>query len=1753
VKRVPELRNLHHPVMHQVLLAILGIIEHISAGSLDPLLQKSAQALNNQGREELLIGPVSGVVTCPDYRVKAKCLKCVSHVLRTSPDQFELEEMGWLLRFFTTTGIGIPRQQDFLGNVLVLISLLICNQQRTGKSFRERFAKTAIREAFEILRAIAKRGSHGSADEQASRLKISLGVVELLKKSSRPLSGGLRKFLRRNDLMDSVIEVFEAEDKMEGNGCGAELLATWTGREVRHILLPIITGNKILLSGAGRFWALVRLADVLEGRLDYDRPPHIFRDVPATDEHKAWATLMHMEKVHGSHDKMEEEDWVLQQRRFLVSDSFQALIHFVWRYTEAVGAMPGLEEAYDCAETWFEEAEQEVRRWWKPERQHGESQRLGADVKQSRQQQTDLERCFDVRLRSICPRVSTLCGYNLNVYDEEEKSSSLAALAKVMAVTFQENHKKHKNQYAQFRAAYDELLQVPNQYYVPTFGRLMTTKEIIAQKAIKCIRQEHNDLHILYSDAALVQRNLKRALIAGGGPQFRQQTLLWANAEYDDFQAGRVPRAVSDGLVGFLRDHQAKVIDPGLLPKEDIDALHKFKLGGDNTRLRNLSRLMISYPNVKELLASLNEMKYNAAFSVMRIRNQFASPSNFAQRTMLVNVETETERGRFLSELQLVVREKNSQQDMYAQRAKLGQELKKVLIKSCKVKEVNADEVAGFLIQQMESRSLRSGDVVVLRCADQNLTIQGEDVSVFAREVTTKHLFTIERVAGPGPIADGDLVYLKSKATNKYIDVGANNVPKCRFFDAKSEQSNMLLIVERDQADFHPTRGFGGFAGATGMFAGAANHALTAYTGTKNLHTREHIRFRVDGTQRYLSALEATNWTVSAEPLRVKALPLESEHALTQFTVLRDGSVTDFLHLEGGQGISTRAQETADEMLRQALLEAHMFTSLPTMDLCPREGGVYFRPPPLFEVIAEILAAREKASREEPEGQSDSAKEKEKIERMPRMIAAILRCVYVLIQLPGSVGAKEYALTAMLNQADGTFLTKLFALVIFVQRRDGDCPDVLEASLSAKFLRLLSATLASVPPLSCPIRPLGDLDDAALQQKEEQDRASGVHCQQRVTLLHVFTRYMRERLVPSLLDRLDSARWGSSLSSADVVLLREFAICITTLAHNFFACELRKDIKSGVADTAAVLDAPSPARPSHMAGVQQLQQLAQSGLASVEGVAGEITAIAAEGVAGLEDQALATALGDHFARRRQVPALSDVTRTEIFLKMLENTLVRVLVHALLYGVHQEAVAFSEGRGNQEVSIRLNSSMVDHCICALGTVMYGSDSKSEDNNVDYDVCEAISQAMSNSTQIVPRARMAQLMHERATDHLRLAMQTMLERGWVPDAHPSERVGTVARAWYASVQGNEIGAMPLCAVCITSRLNFLVVQLPEEMGNVDTKKVLSDMRVLCWRDLRYLKKVIVAPRMRQFMGLWWMLKEYSANEVLIFENSTRRRVFQEALQIVPGDTRQTNPNGTSREDAGLRCQQGGIPAYPIAQEVCDSFEMTSKKDRGPDVNIISITCVRSQHSGATNTWGCGTVTARNGGGSASGSQANQVELLILSTDTVCIITMQSFLLQYAKYNDAEYLVSPDGTQCQYQDSDSEDEAVQNFSKEKHLHSESLSKMTAVRNSPWQFSSLQGVWFLAEAESKARLQFGKDVEEILFTSDGERQRFRRQLAAALAHTEHRDRDAGHAQWSVMPSDKTNLNEVQKHAKGLHSEGKQVSVLGDVVRRPQ
>ena len=106
-------------------------------------------------------------------------------MLEATPDQFDLEEMGWLLNYLTSVGMGIGKQGQFLTEVIDLIKMFVRNPSRTGQSFRSKFAKYAIRECFEMLTVNSRRETHGNKEEAKAKADLTAKITELLKDCSR--------------------------------------------------------------------------------------------------------------------------------------------------------------------------------------------------------------------------------------------------------------------------------------------------------------------------------------------------------------------------------------------------------------------------------------------------------------------------------------------------------------------------------------------------------------------------------------------------------------------------------------------------------------------------------------------------------------------------------------------------------------------------------------------------------------------------------------------------------------------------------------------------------------------------------------------------------------------------------------------------------------------------------------------------------------------------------------------------------------------------------------------------------------------------------------------------------------------------------------------------------------------------------------------------------------------------------------------------------------------------------------------------------------------------------------------------------------------------------------------------------------------------------------------------------------------------------------------------------------------------------
>eukprot|EP00435_Cladocopium_sp_Y103_P001966 s1463_g1.t1 len=197
----------------------------------------------------------------------------------------------------------------------------------------------------------------------------------------------------------------------------------------------------------------------------------------------------------------------------------------------------------------------------------------------------------------------------------------------------------------------------------------------------------------------------------------------------------------------------------------------------------------------------------------------------------------------------------------------------------------------------------------------------------------------------------------------------------------------------------------------------------------------------------------------------------------------------------------------------------------------------------------------------------------------------------------------------------------------------------------------------------------------------------------------------------------------------------------------------------------------------------------QNGTAAAAGAAEAATTEAAEDTGGSQSDAVVVAADTagalqplEVAKKKAAPnALSEEmrdARATVVEEVIPPITIKALVHLFLYAIHQEAIAFRNG-ASSEVPVRLVSAMINACIAALAAVMTlgnGMNLTGSTNaldlpfdtveaggkvSCDYDICEAVSQAMTEGAQLVPRARVAQLQVERGIDALRPEVQEMLQ--------------------------------------------------------------------------------------------------------------------------------------------------------------------------------------------------------------------------------------------------------------------------------------------------------------------------------------------------------------------------------------------------------
>jgi hypothetical protein len=1716
---VPELARLTNPLMHRVLINIVKLFDLFSSAqnkdSTGSLAKANAE-LDEAGREDMLIGPATGLVTCPDYDVKLQCLRCIRNIVVKSVEQFELNEMGTLMRYLTPDGMGVGQQEDFLMMVLEIIIRLVEDTSSTGQLFRDRFAKNAIRESFDMLQVNARRDVAGAPDEEESKTALSCKICSLLKACSIQKGIALRRFMRRADMLQVLIDVVKIEDSADQPGCRQQLLRTWTGRQVPDVLLPLATQDYLDKWRAGRYLVCTRVADVLAGKRDYREPNKEEKnehqqvvEVETTNERYDWPSLFSMRRqvLSGiASDPVEEEDWSKQQKAFVDAHGVRKLVTSVESFCQKVDYKGRFSNASKVVGTMIEDASSDMQKWWGMFHEESDAERARKTNDAAAVSQLDVD--VRTRLASINERVMTIFGYNLRIIDERAKKDSIALISDIFVKVIEDNKKRAKAHRTKDPSGFEKLQTYPNMLLVKTMGgKLQDTSGVPANDLANTkIRQKMTDLKGIVENAEKAQRALKKAVVANTDSYRKADVQAWSQALLDS--SGGTRKVGPAGLGKFLRDYQAVIVDAAI-PKEELVRTKNYKYKGEWSRVRNLSRLVLEYPSADKLLASLKAMIENSPLSVQKIRNRFRNPTSLGQHYIVVYVEVNMEASdqSYICELKMVLADGKEDSESRLDRTK--DELERILKDVCQVKADKAKAVTEYLIYVLESRSVRHGDAVRLMSEDADRTyLEVAGTEVFAQDTSHKreNLMVIERKEGIGCLESGDVISIKSLRTDKYLDVAGNWVVRCRNTNPEfQEQGRTRFVVEVENPN-KDKKGRGGLLGG----AGKEPEVLEG----QNVHPEDKIKLRVKNTKKYLALVQSKSSTGTSR-YAVKGQD-PSQEAYIEFVVHPHGSLHTHLFLDGSgaSGANADGKATADVQKEQLLAEVHMCAKPPVPP--SNVGGQFRKANPEWRTIAWRQAKGKSGFG--GTGDDFNADEFDEKGRLGMLLAASMRSAYAVIELPRERTAREKIIKEFLlsypseeqvvDHVRHSLPCRLLALVMAEQIQEGDEeqePDVTSAWLSAKLLRLFSAILAYAPSTG--------QEDA---QNEEHDKnevaeeaarqSGGFYDRQRLLLLCMLMKYVDHVLKPPMQRRLKTVA-SRNLDMAEVVLLYEFVNIINQVVGSFLENEFRW-------------------APPQLSGA--LRDKRVLGLVSPR------------------------------ATERRTGCLSKHDRMEIFTSMIPPTTLKLLVHVLLFGMHQEAIYFqrpmhqlsqdkdakpTDARQMSSYPRRL-SSLIDRCIDSVAAIMYCTDGQSGLDDVDYHVCTAISQAMSTGTQVVPRARVCQLMHERAIDKLRNQVRQKIDNGELkPFLEASdgaqqdpltktERVCVIGLAW-TGVLNPDSQQLSRRLVVITSRMNFAVFALPPFYGGAVGLPDANSLTLVSCRSLkgrRGLRGIEVWRRMRQCLVLHWEPPEgnEASKEALIFESSGRRRAFQRLLRRLPEHPKMAKSQGNQ--------SQLGVAEMRVRKLVKQSLEKHTLPDSrkpSPPVDIFFVNDISTGEGNGEESMTFGDAFTEIYGA--------EPKVFVLDLESVTTITIRSFLIALAAsppdppgVNDSvdRIMDYEDGV---LDDTDSEDDFVPKvYDASRSIDSDLIVKMDQVPGmNQQQLKKLDGVVFLAEAEPMVRLQFGKKSTMLFkFMSDGERQRFRRRLAhVILAAQQAGDKDEEETKgWSVLPTVEKDMKEVKK-----------------------
>ena len=781
------------------------------------------------------------------------------------------------------------------------------------------------------------------------------------------------------------------------------------------------------------------------------------------------------------------------------------------------------------------------------------------------------------------------------------------------------------------------------------------------------------------------------------------------------------------------------------------------------------------------------------------------------------------------------------------------------------------------------------------------------------------------------------------------------------------------------------------------------------------------------------------------------------------------------------------------------------------------EGGSFRKVPPAFRTMMWSIAGHFRGNTQ-PSASPPEASLRKLWQQGSKNMTAMLRCAYMLLEVPKATGGRRYILEAFSTRLTRhSVLSRIISMVAALQmigQRFNDAKelDITCALLPKKFLRICDAAITNLPLCQSP----DDVEDKVKQkeprEQERHERELATMDRERLWTLSLLGSYSCRFVVRPMLQKLQVAD-QRSLHRNELLVFSDFANLMAALVQSIFDNEMRclstqEHKKRGAAEVV-------PAIANGTNGTPNVQpKEAAEGSSPKQLVPAEPDAGAIQPV--------------EVVKKKAVPnALSEDARATVVEEIIPPITIKALVHLFLYAIHQEAIAFRNG-ASTEVPVRIISAMINASIAALAALMnltgsstarqspFDSEEAPGKISCDYDVCEAVSQAMTEGAQLVPRARVAQLQVERGIDSLRTDVQEMLQDGDFDVSsekklYSTERVSTVSYVWTRNEKTLEERR---CLLVTTTRFRLFFLGFDEDATSMPSK---SDMYLLSnVRDMRSIHRAVFSTRIRQFLCLLWDIDANVGMEMIIFESTSRRRYFQEALRRVPRERKKlTGEDPTApvirRNAKGITGSVKGIWEVGINPETIASILETCQVRRG-GIPLVSVSFVH--------TTGLANIMSK------------RLSLLVLTRCSLTLIPFHSFWSKFWRPNDERFYDADENVDQAAMDTDSDDDELPPFKETVVTTSNDTEEKFQASKGPFDFDDLQGVWFLAESSAKVRLQFSSMLE-IIFTSDGERQRFRRHLAHILSEEAAPKAGKARQAWAVVPTDQQDLKTIQKETK--------------------